>query len=540
MPTDEELIEALRVTRSDYSDEGEWMRFLFDSYTGTGGYAGRIKPPTYGFLGSAAEIYSSRLVLNSQSSKADTYLDRFPREEDTKFAQRQNVAHLDNYLAPIFDLFLSYTNGAQSTYDSVPPTVTEWQKDVTGTGVSWDQLLHEVVRPRGALLGWCPVLFDRDSAPEGTVAVTKADEQQLKLQLRAVPLFPSNVLDWEIDEKTGALVWVKIRTCHKRRVDPLMSAEEYEEFRIFTATEFSVYRVRKTSGAETVERDKENAPHSFGAVPMVSFRNKPTPGDNMRGVSMVSEIATAQRRLFNLHSELDEHIRASVFAILGVPMKDTTEETGSVVGGNGTVIKVPMDSRLPLHFVAPPETVAGTLETRIGNTVREIYRVMNAPYENDKGGAQSGTALAQKLDGTNRKIAGAVRSFALSEQTSLRLVAKADGSAEAASTLTVAPQRDFRIDDVATDIANAVAAAGLPGMPAIAKTMILERVLEKMLPNLTDEMKTAIKAALAAEAVKLAQAAEAAPEPQKPAPGGNNAPPEDNTKDDQAPADKAA
>lgn len=538
MPTDQELIEALRFTRADYSDECEWMRFLSDSYTGTGGYAGRIKPPIYGFLGSAAEIYGSRLVLASQSSKADTYLDRFPREEDTKFAQRQNVAHLDNYLAPIFDLFLSYANSAESTYDNVPPTVTEWQKDVTGTGVSWDQLLHEIVRPRGALLGWCPVLFDRDSAPEGTVAVTKADEQQLGLRLRAVALFPSNVLDWEVDEKTGALVAVKIRTCHKLRTDILMGAEEYEEYRVFTPTTFSVYRVRKTSGAETVDRVTENAPHSFGAVPLVSFRNKPTPGDSMRGVSMVSEIATAQRRLFNLHSELDEHIRASVFAILGVPMKDTTAETGSIIGGSGTVIRVPMDSRLPLHFVAPPESVAGTLETRIGNTVREIYRVMNAPYENDKGGAQSGTALAQKFDGTNRKVAGAVRSFALSEQTSLRLVAKADGSKGSADTLTVAPQRDFRVDDVATDIANAVAAAGLPGMPAIAKTKILERVLEKMLPNLTDETKAAIKAALAAEAAKLASAAEAAE--QKPATQRGGDTPDDDEEDDQAPADKAA
>lgn len=508
-------IEKLRRTRSDYQDERTFQRFLLDAYTGTGGFAGRVKPPQWGYLGWAAEAYSTAALFTDNEAHAteETYLDRFPREDDPKFTQRKAVAHYDNYVGPIFDLFMSYSNSAQFSRNNIPDQVTDWMEDVTGTGVTWDTLQKRTLRPRAALLGWCPLIFDKDEPKPGEVVETRADEVALGLKLRAVALFPSNVLDWDVDEKSGALKAVKIRTTRTVRDDLMSDPATVEEYRIWTVETVSVYSITTdASGAETLKEIKIKEPHDLGCVPMVVYRNKPTQGecDEVRGISLVADIAVANRRLFNLHSELDEHIRVSVFAILGVPMNDTSQETGSIVGGNGSVIKVPMESRLPLHFVAPPESVAGTLETRIKNQVREIYRTSNAPFEAESGSAQSGTSRAYQFESTNRKLTNMSDSFAESEQQALRIVSTIFGVAvnDNADVITVSAPNDYRVDDFAVDLDNVVKAVGIAAMPETGVKIMVLRLLDRAVPNATPEQRAQMEAEIDAKIAAAAQAAE--------------------------------
>jgi len=514
------LLEALQRTREDYSEECQWHRFLIDAYAGTGGFCGRVKTPRVGYLGAAATAYSSGFIsVNAGSIDVDdTYLDRFPREDDPKFQRRMDVAHYDNYLGPITDVFVSYLNTARNTSEGVPPSVEEWTTDVTGTGTTWDDLLASIVRPRAALLGWCPVLLDRDSAPEGVAVQTRAQEQALGLALRAVPLFPSNVLEWEVDPRDGQLTWIKLYDKRCERPDPLAGSIEFDEYRIFTRETFSVFRVSKDkSGQGSVETVADNVPHNAGAVPVVIFRAKPTPSDPVRGIGMVGEIASAQRRHFNLLSEQDEHIRGNVFAILGIPVKDTTQDIGSAALGTGSAMKVPMDANMPLHYVAPPASVAETLETRIENVVREMHRMARAPFENDKGGAQAADALAQKFELSNRKIGDAAASLARGEQETLRKVASMLEESDP-NAITVAPQREFRADNIGTDLDNALKVMGLPGMVPTAKRVTISRVVDKYLHNLTSEQRAAIDKELLAQSFEAAAPAAPAP-PAAPATG---------------------
>lgn len=69
-----------------------------------------------------------------------------------------------------------------------------------------------------------------------------------------------------------------------------------------------------------------------------------------------------------------------------------------------------------------------------------------------------------------------------------------EGGSDASEAIIVAPQREFRVDDIGTDIDNALKAVGLPGMPATAKRVVVRRVIDKMLGNLSAEERAAIDA----------------------------------------------
>src|SRR6185436_6412390 len=124
------------------------------------------------------------------------------------------------------------------------------------------------------------------------------------------------------------------------------------------------YTVTESSSGQETVSGPEKIVHDYGRVPLVIFRAKPATEDKVRGSSIVADVATANRRIFNLDSELDDFLRQSCFGILGVPVQDMGTELGDIIGGNGSALKIHMDSKLPLHYVAPPEHVPGAIEKR--------------------------------------------------------------------------------------------------------------------------------------------------------------------------------
>jgi hypothetical protein len=483
----DDLITRLRQTRNDYAEELVWHRFLLDAYTGTGGFGGKVREPVVGYLGWAAEAYSNAAVaLVSPSAEVVTYLDRYPREDDRKFARRRDVAHYLNYVEAIADVLISYVLKREMIRDGAPPTLTEWQKDVDGQGTHWDDLLNDVVKPRAALLGWMPLLFDQPPTLDGQ---TRAQTDNSGVQVHAVPLFPANLLEWELDDRSQ-FAWAKTRIDYVHRPDPLGPCLREEKYSIWWPDHVEIYTVTKAEGAQQ-ERvsGPETRPHPFGAVPIAIWRHKPCPEDTVRGVGMINPVAIECRRLFNLGSELDEHLRQQVFALLQVPYSGTTPPD-ELIAGTDNCVGLPSDSKNEFKWLAPPESVAATYETRIANTVQEIYRLARIEYERGHTlEAASGVARAYEFEKTNRRLGDFAKQLARAEKRSYAIVGPALGvSADSIQQATVTAPTDFRVEDLATDIKNALDAISI-ALPPTAEMWIKKRVIEKMLPNLpTDQM----------------------------------------------------
>lgn len=471
----------LRRTRPDYVEEATWHKFLIDASYGTGGFRGRIAPPEVSVLGWAAKLYEGYTAARS-------YLDQFKREDTDKFNARVLVSHYRNYVGPFVQLIVGFVNKHVMSRSEEGEPLAAWRDNCDGNGTTWDTMLTETIRPTAARIGYCPVLFDMPAtmAADGEAELSLAQRQDLRSEVmpRAIPLYPVNLPDWECDD-TGALVWAKVRTDHEVRPDALLEGTCEERYAIWYRDRVEKHVIQRGQSIGETFAIPVTIKHSWGQVPIIIFRGEPTPGERVRGRSIVADAAVEARTHFNLSSEKRDHERASTFAILGVPVQSIKDDIGTLIGGNGSAIKIPATSTQPLHYVAPPESVAASLETSLASSVKEMYRISRIEYEAPTGTATSGIARAYQFEQTNSRLRDLANGWARSEQEALRLVATGLGD-KSSEKMTVTPPSDFNIDDLLTEIQEVAALLDLP-IGETASGEILKRAVRKAAPNMTQE-----------------------------------------------------
>lgn len=495
MPTNEQIIEALRAKRAEYEREFEAHKLLMDGYLGSGGFMSRARQEPSGWWGAAAEIYSRQLAPLfgpvDEEARIDTYLDRFPREDIKKFERRVRVAYYPNYVEPCVDIKLSYLFRKPFDYQ-VPEQTKEWMEDCDGLGTPWEHLRREVIAKRAAVLGWCPVLFDMPRVPEGVSTRAQADE--LGIKVRAIPLLPANVYDYECDDE-GQLLWLKMCTHHRVRGDWNAPVVHEERFTIWYRNIWRRFTVRTKieggqRGTPTLEQE-DTGPNEFKKVPIVFFRHAPIPQDRIKGVSMVQSVVQLARRLFNLNSELDEHIRSTVFAMLVVPTK-APDKVGELLSGSGQGLPIDPDFARGYEWLAPPGEVAATLETRITNITEDIHTL--GKIETARGTpttAASGVSRAYEFENMNRAIADFAGQLAHDEEDGLELVAIVNGGDTDDDATKVTPPTRFEVEEMAREIDDAINAITL-NLGKTANREMKRRLVRKLLPNLAQDELDAI------------------------------------------------
>lgn len=493
----DDLIKALRATRPGYAEEHTWHKFLMDSYAGTGGFEGRIRQPFASYWGAAADVYSRGRVPNyttaKDESEIDTYLDRFMREDLEKFSRRAATSQYPNYIEPIIDIRLSFMHRKEFVRRGAE-VVSEFLENADGLGKSWEQLREEEVDPRAALLGWTPVLFDR-TRPEGVepgVEMSREQAAQLGIRVIAIPLYPGNLLDWDTDYR-GQFTWAKLSTWETLRPDPLGPSQTVQTISIWERNRVRRWEIIRIEGDdEEMVRQVDDSTHDYGKIPLLIAKHKPAKDDPVKGCPMTSGPSRLARKLFNYLSELDEHIRSSVFAFLQVPVKGGGPDKGEISLGNTNALAIPMDSRRDLMYVAPPASVAETLESRVKNTVEEIYRTGRTEFARVQveGRAESGTARIVAFENTNRAIADFANHVGNFDTEALRCVAVLEGR-DPSSIQTIAPKR-FDIEELSRELEEVMSAITIDiGPTAIGE--LKKRLIGKLLPHLQAEQREAIE-----------------------------------------------
>jgi hypothetical protein len=501
------LLESLERTRADYEVEQAWHRLLIDGYSGGGGFSGAVTQPEAGFWGAAAEIYSGIDVGSRRSSKVNrlTYLDRFPREDSPKFNARIDIAHYPNYIQALTDLKLSFVLRKPMTVTDRPPAVEEWREDIDGMGTTWDEILPEIAL-RAATVGWVPVIVDMPPAPVDENGdprdLTRANADELGLRPTVVPLFPANLTDYQIGP-TGQFDWAKIRTDHIEQPDPFGSTMAVTRYTIWFIDRFEQYEVTKDShtGSRTAfaTTPPGGVAHSFGEVPIAILTHKAALDDPVKGLPMHGQETTEAKRLFNCHSELDEHLRSQVFAVL-VLAADENEEEGEVTVGTDNLLYLDPNSSNQHYYMAPPGTVAQAYETRIETIIQELYRMARVEFTRPGATRQAVSGVARKFEfaQTNAALAIFAQSIARFEEHIDFLVAIASGvSEEEAEQERITAPQSFDIDDLQEELQLAMDAITGLTVGATAERLLRERVIKQLIPNMSDEDATAVEEELA-------------------------------------------
>lgn len=515
----DKLIEQLERTRAGYAGELAWHQFLSDAYTGQGGFAGAVEQPGYGYYGRASEVYAENAIGRSLygSGKSGSYLVRYPREDDAKFQARIAVAHYPNYIEPIVDLRNSHLLRKAFTQHEEPKELAEWREDVDGEGTHFNQLRADVALC-AALWGWLPTIVDAPPVEEG---LTVAQVREAGLERPSVTLLaPANLLEWSHDGQRWR--WAKIRVDRTEVDDWTAEPAVVSRYTIWYPTEAIVYEVAERKSGKEIIFSTRYA-HPFGQVPIAIARHKSMPVDPragrdvVRGIPMLGQASVEARRLFNLHSELDEHVRGQVFALL-VMARQAAAPEGEITVGTDNAVNVDPNQKNIHYYLAPPASVAATLETRVDSTVREIYRMGRVEFARAQGASvASGVARAYEFQQTNRAIADFAGELARWENRVGWLVGRKIGiSDERLSKWRTQPPASFDIEDLQSELKAALDAITVKLGPTAEREM-RKSLVQRMLPGLPRETYEQIEteldqmaereAQMAAAGVELAQAA---------------------------------
>lgn len=484
------LIEALRRTRPGYEAERTWQRFLLDAYAGTGGFRGAVRQPLSSYWGPASEAYGNTDLDTCTESEESSYLDRYPREDLPKFRRRMRAAHYSNYVEPIVDLRISYMLRKDFNLEDVPEQLDAFKNDIDGRGTPLWKWVHTKLARRAALVGWIPVVVD---APVVDVVgeLNQAQARALGIRPRAIALWPANLLEYH--HNGDEFVWVKLRTDHIEHPNPLVAPVHYERYTMWTRDS---WRVIEVGERDSVRADTEWRPHRFGRVPLEVLRHQQIDDEPVRGLSMIGDLATAARALFNRESELEEHLRSQVFAILQI-ITDEPEKISELSIGVDNALALHPDAKNAHSYIAPPPSVADTYETRIERSEKSIYRMGRVEYTRPTGAAASGASRRYEFDHTNRAIADYASSIADFLERLFRTAGAVSG-VDAKSTRCTAPQ-DFDVQALDQDIEAALKARGL-GLGPTADKALRSRVIDRVLPGLPSDVRKKIEAELEQQA----------------------------------------
>lgn len=463
------LEQALERTRATYAAERTWHRFLLDSYTGGGGYRGRFGSPD-SEMGSAARAYPSC---------ADSYLDKYPREDDAKFKRRQAVAHYVNYVEPLTDLKVGLALGKPFMVENLPKEIEDWKSNVDGKGTKFEAM-RERLAHRAALVGWAPVIVDTPPRQEGVTTLAQARE--LGIAPRLIPLYPANLTEWKHTD--GELDWLKVRADFCERATFRDDETKYSLIDYWepgTVTRFKVIEGKVAS---------EELHAIGGRIPLTVLRHKPAEEDSMIGLPMNGQVAVEGRRLFNIISALDESLDASAFPLL-VKVDDLGDDTDAPEGGSevvvgaGNALLLQPDSSQKHYYLAVPADVYAAYERRAMETVREMFRMARVEFVRPAGSQnESGIARKHAFQQTNSAVHAFAKQIAGWEQDTYIAVGRLIGKSEdELSKIRVIAPDDFDVEDIEGLLARLEKALTLK-LGSIFEAILKKRAVQEMAPNL--------------------------------------------------------
>lgn len=396
--------------------------------------------------------FRPRVSFDAQGNPAapgQTFLVKYPRESDGKFARRNELAWYENHLSSACERFIGYLAARAVSRDITHPLYAAMADDINGRGdsisVMWqDFALH--AKARGTML----MLVDMPSAvPE---SLGEQIEQRTVPMWQPIP--PEAIGDYQLGDD-GKFDWVSF---HGSYVMP-----DGERVAATWRFDRAGWSVRK--GEDIIDGGE----HPLGECPVLIF----TESGDFPCYGSFSQIADLTRRLFNATSELDEILRAQTFSLLTyqVPPEQAHQfNAASVAEAIGTHNMLVHNGQTPA-FIAPPDGPARIyLDTiaAIERRIREIGLAVEAPNQQE-----SGIALQMRFQALNTALARFASRLEDLERRAWELSRRWLG-------LTQAPDiqwhRDYTLADVATEM-SILQQLQMAGAPAAAIAEQMKRVI---------------------------------------------------------------
>lgn len=406
------------------------------------------------------------------SLSGSSYLVRYPRESDVKYARRNEIAFYASPLALACSRFSGYISMMAATRELPNEQFTKIAEDVDGKGnavdVFWSQFIIQA-KARGSML----LLVDMPASLPRT--------QAEQISTRQLPFWtaiePETIGEFEVGDD-GKFEFVEF-------AGNFTKADG-------TRTDCT-WRFDRTSwkASDKEKRVLADGSHPLGECPVLIF----TEGGDFPHFGPFSAIADLSKRLFNADSELDEILRSQTFSLLTMQVPDESTDAqklaaaqvaGQSIGTNNLMVH----SGDTPAFIAPPDGPARVYLDRIARLEAKIDEVgLNVATVNAQ---ESGIAMQMRFQAINGELSRFSLRMEDLERRAWDLSRKWLGMTQAP---TVVWPRDFNLADVEQEM-KILAEMTTSGMPAEVIAEQQKRIVTLQFPGLDEAGKDAMLTAI--------------------------------------------
>ena len=349
--------EDLLTTHSAYSNHAKQADFFYRSYIG-------------------GELY-----------QAGEYLIKYLGEQNTpgdSYAKRIAATPLDNHVKTTVDIYGSFLfrNLPKRTLGNLVmnPQVMNFVHDIDNNGTSFDTFMKQV-NDMAMVLGNMWILVDK---PDYAVT-TQAEQQAMGIKAYCAAYTPQNVLDWHYRKTVAG----------KMELD-YIKVIEFEDKHQMQVVEWKKDHIHKY----TVQKDSDTGEYGdiieqfdyvnpLGMIPFINYAPLPSATQGI-GISLINDIAYAQKYIYNLLSELEQNIRIS-----GHPSLVKTPSTQASAGAGAIItVQEDMEPGLKPYLLQPAGSSIDGILKSIDKVVHSIHRMTHtSAVQIMRGSPMSGTAL---------------------------------------------------------------------------------------------------------------------------------------------------
>jgi hypothetical protein len=371
--------------------------------------------------------YLARSYEGGMTYTQGGYLRKYINEDSgpgDQYAQRLLSTALDNHVRAVIDTYRSYlfkTEPSRTGDIYERQDINEFIDDCDLDGMDLTAFMKNL-NDCASIFGSAWVLVDKPAYK----AQTLAEEQALGIRPYATMYAPAMVLDWQYERDIAGrsqLVYVKVIE---------ESNTNYDIIKVWTPLRVESYKVSKSGVNKTQKAyqgsnvyDSANISSNYdkiismeeyinplGYVPMFCYQLGYTSWKGI-GSSEVSDVADAQRMIYNLCSEMEQNIRIS-----SSPSLVKTADTDAA-GGAGSIITIPehLTGDMKPYLLQPSGATVSSILQAIGHHIESINRMAHlSSVRASVQSTRSGLAIEAEFMLLNSKLADRANSLKDAEE----------------------------------------------------------------------------------------------------------------------------
>lgn len=432
----------------------------------------------------------------------DQHIFRYLKEGDSEFKDRKSRAYRFNHTREIVNLVNKYVfRGDITRKKDAETAVLDFWKRTTRDGICIDEFMRQA-DIESSIYGRIWIVVDSTHKGE---AVSKADERKHGSQTYAYVVPPTHMLDMGTDDD-GQLLWMLLYEPTRDDDDPFESSGAIEDrWRLWTRNEWFLFELSNEKGPDgeplVVERDR--GVNHLGEVPVVPLDAMVCHESRYSSPALINDIAYLDRAVANYLSNLDAIIQDQTFSQLAIPaqnMMPGDKEYNQMVamGTNRVFVFDGGEGGSGPFFLSPDVKQAHLILEVVGKIINEIYHSVGVAGErtkedNSKGiDNSSGVAKAYDFERVNSLLASKSSALQRAENRISRLAAMYAGVETDVDYHVVDYPKSYDVRGLTDEFAVAEQLS-LIDAPETVRREQMRSLIDKLFPNLTDDVRAAIE-----------------------------------------------